>query len=307
MDIGLIMLRDYDLNLLTVFDAVMTLGSVNKAADKLNMTSAAVSQNLSRLRDQVGEPLFVRQGRGLQPTQYALNMHKHVSAGLSAIRFGLETNASFDPATSTREFVIGGHGYFDLVVLPQLLRKISEVAPHITVNLKPYEDDHFTPSQVLSEREADLFLASLPISHPSIITTQIAEEALVVVYAKNHPRLGETLTFQQFFDEKHTALTSRRFGHYLFSSLLDQALPARKVHYQSDSMLNLMATASVTDLLCFTPKRLADMWAEKLGLHIQPLPFEMRPVPTFMCWHKAKQQDKDLIWLREQIEEVFSQ
>ncbi len=54
MDIGLIMLRDYDLNLLTVFDAVMTLGSVNKAADKLNMTSAAVSQNLSRLRDQVG-------------------------------------------------------------------------------------------------------------------------------------------------------------------------------------------------------------------------------------------------------------
>ncbi|EPN7752702.1 LysR family transcriptional regulator [Vibrio cholerae] len=296
------MLRDYDLNLLTVFDSVMKLGSVSKAADKLGMTSAAVSQNLSRLREQVGDPLFIRQGRGLQPTQYALNMHKHVAEGLSAIRFGLETDAGFDPATSKREFIIGGQGYFDLVVLPPLLQKISDIAPHITVNLKSYEDDHFTPSQVLSEREADLFLAALPISHPSIVTTQVAEEALVVVYAKNHPRLGSTLSFEQFFAEKHTALTSRRFGNYLFSSLVDQVLPARRVHYQSESMLNLMATTSVTDLLCFTPKRLADMWAEKLGLQIQPLPFEIRSVPTFMCWHKAKQQDKGLIWLREQIE-----
>ncbi|MBV7298149.1 LysR family transcriptional regulator [Enterovibrio paralichthyis] len=301
------MLRDYDLNLLTVFDAVMTLGAVGKAADKLNMTSAAVSQNLSRLREQVGEPLFVRQGRGLQPTQYALNMHKHVSEGLSAIRFGLETNASFDPATSTREFVIGGHAYFDLVVLPQLLQKLSDIAPNITVNLRPYEDNHFTPSQVLSEREADLFLSSLPVSHPSVITSQVTEEALVVVFAKNHPRIKGELTFQQFFAEKHTALTSRRFGNYMFSNLVDQPLPARKVHYQSDSMLNLMATASVTDLLCFTPKRLADMWAEKLGLTIQPLPFSIRPVPTFVCWHKAKQHDEGLIWLRDLVEDILNQ
>ncbi|MFG0605871.1 LysR family transcriptional regulator [Vibrio mimicus] len=299
------MLRDYDLNLLTVFDAVMTLGSVSKAADKLNMTSAAVSQNLARLRDQVGEPLFVRQGRGLQPTQHALNMHKYVSEGLSAIRFGLETDTTFDPETSTREFVIGGHAYFDLVVLPRLLHQISDVAPNVSVQLTPYEENHFTPSQVLSERKADLFLSSIPISHPSVITAQLTEESLVVVYAKNHPRLKGKLTVQQFFAEKHTALTSRRFGHYMFSSLLEQALPARKVHYQSESMLNLMATASVTDLLCFTPKRLADMWAAKLGLQIQPLPFDIRPVPTFMCWHSAKQQDKGLIWLRQQIEQIL--
>lgn len=69
------------------------------------------------------------------------------------------------------------------------------------MNLKSYEDDHFTPSQVLSEREADLFLAALPISHPSIVTTQVAEEALVVVYAKNHPRLGSTLSFEQFLQK----------------------------------------------------------------------------------------------------------
>ncbi|MGL4827695.1 MAG: LysR family transcriptional regulator [Vibrio sp.] len=300
------MLRDYDLNLLTVFDAVMTLGSVSKAADKLNMTSASVSQNLARLREQIGEPLFVRQGRGLQPTQYSLNMHKHISEGLSAIRFGLETDTTFEPRTSTREFIIGGHVYFDLLVLPQLLHRINEIAPHISVQLKPYEDNHFTPSQVLCEREVDLFLSSLPVSHPSVITNQISEEALVVVYANNHPRIKGALTVQQFFAEKHTALTSRRFGNYMFSNLVDQALPARKVHYQSDSMLNLMATASVTDLLCFTPKRLADMWAEKLGLQIHPLPFDIRPVPTFMCWHKAKQQDKGLIWLRQQIEEILA-
>ncbi|MDD1780912.1 LysR family transcriptional regulator [Enterovibrio sp. ZSDZ35] len=300
------MLRDYDLNLLTVFDAVMTLGSVTKAAEKLTMTSAAVSQNLSRLRDQVEEPLFVRQGRGLQPTQYALNMHRHVAEGLSAIRFGLEANTSFDPATSTREFVIGGHAYFDLTVLPQLLRRLSEVAPNITVHLHHYEDNHFTPSQVLSEREADLFLSSLPVSHPSVMTSRISEEELVVVYAKDHPRLKNGITFQQFFAEKHTALSSRRFGNFMFSNLIDKPLPTRKVYYQSDSMMNLMTTAALTDLLCFTPKRLADLWAEKLGLCVQPLPFDIRPIPTFVCWHKAKQHDEGIQWLKMQIEEILT-
>ncbi|MEZ8127815.1 LysR family transcriptional regulator [Enterovibrio norvegicus] len=299
------MLRDYDLNLLTAFDAVMTLGSVAKAADKLNMTSAAVSQNLSRLRDHVGEPLFVRQGRGIQPTQHAINMHKHVAEGLSAIRFGLEANTSFEPSTSTREFRIGGHAYFDLAVLPQLLSRLSDIAPRINVNLTPYEDNHFTPSQVLSERGADLFLSSLPISHPSIITAKVSEEALVVTYAKDHPRLKGKITLQQFFAEKHTALTSRRFGSFMFSNLIEKPLPARKVHYQSDSMLNLMATAAMTDLLCFTPKRLADLWAEKLGLNVQPLPFDIRPVPTFVCWHQAKQHDEGITWLREQIEDIL--
>ncbi|MGF1766328.1 LysR family transcriptional regulator [Enterovibrio makurazakiensis] len=300
------MLRDCDLNLLTVFDSVMTLGSVAKAADKLNMTSAAVSQNLSRLREHIGEPLFIRQGRGIQPTQLAINMHKHIAEGLSAIRFGLEANTSFDPATSTREFMLGGHAYFDLAVLPQLLRRLNEIAPGITVNLTPYEDNHFTPSQVLSERDVDLFLSSLPISHPSIITEKVSEEVLVVTYTKDHPRLKGKITLQQFFAEKHTALTSRRFGSFMFSNLIDKPLPARKVHYQSDSMLNLMATAAMTDLLCFTPKRLADLWAEKLGLSVQTLPFEIRPVPTFVCWHQAKQHDEGITWLRQQIEEILT-
>ncbi|MEZ9525604.1 LysR family transcriptional regulator [Enterovibrio norvegicus] len=300
------MLRDYDLNLLTVFDAVMTLGSVTKAADKLNMTSAAVSQNLSRLREHVGEPLFVRQGRGIQPTQYAINMHKHVAEGLSAIRFGLEANTSFDPSTSTREFMIGGHAYFDLAVLPQLLKKLSDIAPRIKVSLTPYEDNHFTPSQVLSERGVDLFLSSLPISHPSVITAKVSEETLVVTYAKDHPRLNGKVTLQQFFAEKHTALTSRRFGSFMFSNLIEKPLPARKIHYQSDSMLNLMATAAMTDLLCFTPKRLADLWAEKLELSAQPLPFDIRPIPTFLCWHQAKQNDEGITWLRKQIEDILT-
>ncbi|WP_028025373.1 LysR family transcriptional regulator [Enterovibrio calviensis] len=300
------MLRDCDLNLLTVFDSVMTLGSVAKAADKLNMTSAAVSQNLSRLREHIGEPLFIRYGRGIQPTQHAINMHKHIAEGLSAIRFGLETNISFDPATSTREFMLGGHAYFDLAVLPQLLKKFSQIAPNVRVSLTPYEDNHFTPSQVLSERGVDLFLSSLPISHPSIVTEKVSEEELVVAYAKDHPRLAGEVSLQQFFAEKHTALTSRRFGNFMFSNLIDKPLPARNVHYQSDSMLNLMATAAMTDLLCFTPKRLADLWAEKLGLIVQPLPFEIRPIPTFLCWHQAKQNDDGINWLRQQIAETLT-
>ncbi|WP_235611729.1 LysR family transcriptional regulator [Hafnia alvei] len=43
-------LRKFDLNLLTVFEAVYFYKSVSKAADILGMTSPAVSQSIQRLR-----------------------------------------------------------------------------------------------------------------------------------------------------------------------------------------------------------------------------------------------------------------
>ena len=50
----------------------MTEGSVTRAASALTMTQPAVSNALARLRDALGDPLFVRSGTGIRPTQRAV-------------------------------------------------------------------------------------------------------------------------------------------------------------------------------------------------------------------------------------------
>ena len=65
-------LRTFDLNLLKVFDVVMSERSLTRAAHKLALTQPAVSNAMRRLRERLGEDLMRRDGQGLSPTPRAL-------------------------------------------------------------------------------------------------------------------------------------------------------------------------------------------------------------------------------------------
>ncbi len=66
-------LRMVDLNLLTVFDAVMQEQNITRAAHTLGMSQPAVSNAVSRLKVMFNDELFVRYGRGIQPTARAIS------------------------------------------------------------------------------------------------------------------------------------------------------------------------------------------------------------------------------------------
>lgn len=57
-------LRTVDLNLLTVFDAVMQEQNITRAAHSLGMSQPAVSNAVARLKVMFNDELFVRYGRG---------------------------------------------------------------------------------------------------------------------------------------------------------------------------------------------------------------------------------------------------
>lgn len=65
--------RTADLNLLKVFEALMTEGNVTRAARKLSLTQPTVSNALRRLRETFDDPLFVRSGAGVNPTRRAID------------------------------------------------------------------------------------------------------------------------------------------------------------------------------------------------------------------------------------------
>ena len=77
-------LRTVDLNLLTVFDAVMQEQNITRAAQSLGMSQPAVSNAVSRLKVMFNDELFVRYGRGIQPTARAFQLFGSIRVTVGA-------------------------------------------------------------------------------------------------------------------------------------------------------------------------------------------------------------------------------
>src|SRR5882724_479535 len=96
--------RDVDLNLLRVFDAVLRERGVTPAAAGLGLTQPAVSNALSRLRSVFGDPLFVRTSSGMDATPFARELAEPVRQALALLESALAHGPGFDPASATRAF-----------------------------------------------------------------------------------------------------------------------------------------------------------------------------------------------------------
>src|SRR5215813_8413311 len=119
-------LRRFDLNLLVVFDVLMTERSVTRAAERLGRTQSAVSHSLSRLREQFGDPLLIKGGARMQPTALALALIEQARPMLGGIQRVLSPQHIFDPTTSTR--------VFRLAAPDSILRRLPKRLPRLPRN-----------------------------------------------------------------------------------------------------------------------------------------------------------------------------
>ena len=71
-------LNNLDLNLLVIFNAIYTEGSLTKAGELVGITQPAVSSALARLREYFDDQLFIRVGQGVKPTAKTENIIIHV-------------------------------------------------------------------------------------------------------------------------------------------------------------------------------------------------------------------------------------
>src|SRR5205085_316762 len=113
-------IRELDLNLLKVFEALFEERSVTAAGARLGLAQSSISHALRRLRGLLGEPLFVRSTNGMQPTAHALKLATAVSQALTSLQGAFEVSPSFDPTTSGKEFNLIMTDVVELMFLPRL-------------------------------------------------------------------------------------------------------------------------------------------------------------------------------------------
>src|SRR5262245_66594595 len=89
-------LSQLDLNLLHVFDVVAREGNLSEAARGLSVTQSAVSHAIARLREQLGDPLFVRRGRGVATTPLAERLATAIRQEMGVLERALVARGKYD-------------------------------------------------------------------------------------------------------------------------------------------------------------------------------------------------------------------
>src|SRR6478735_3139980 len=182
-----------DLNLLRVFDAVMTEQNLTRAAGRLAMTQPAVSNALRRLREALGDELLIRTAHGVNPTPRAEQLWPAVRRALSELEEAIVPEQSFDIATAQTTFRMAMADATAALWLPALVRSIEREAPGLTIRMVPLTTRE--PRPMLLRGDIDLAVGFFPgvaaqLSYET--ASPIRHERLysgtyVAVMRKNHP------------------------------------------------------------------------------------------------------------------------
>ncbi len=289
-------LRGVDLNLLTVFDAVMQEQNITRAAHNLGMSQPAVSNAVARLKVMFNDELFMRQGRGIQPTQRARQLFGPIRQALQLIRNELPSSV-FQPESSTRLFKLAICSPCDLRFAPKIMSKVAQQAPSVQLHLDAEFD------RLLSERmryqEIDFVIDYARFDEQGFSSTEIFKDELVVIASKTHSRIQGMVTEEQLINEKHAKL-SRVHGQRSFSEQAYRELDCLAA-YEGSSLSNLLYVVSQSELVTIAPRWMAENAVNSDQLQILELPIASKEISGYLSWHESSEKDKGHIWLRDQL------
>src|SRR5690606_8654183 len=149
-----------DLHLIRVLHTVLTDRSVSRAAIRLGMYQPAVSAALKRLRELAGDPLLVRSGSGMVPTDAGLRMIEPAASILRAAEMLFSDARGFDPQTAGTTFRIAASDYLDPTFLPAVVTQVKAQAPLVRIEIHPLSSDGDYHAH-LANGEIDLVIGNL--------------------------------------------------------------------------------------------------------------------------------------------------
>ncbi|WP_027168888.1 LysR family transcriptional regulator [Mesorhizobium sp. WSM3224] len=288
--------KGLDLNLLVVFDALMSERKLTAAARTINLSQPAMSAAVARLRDFFRDELFTMRGRALVPTPRAEGLAPAVREALLHIQLSIISWDVFDPAQSERRFRISLSDFMTLVFFQKVIERVAQEAPAVSFELLPLADD---PNELLRRGEVDfLILPEVFISgsHPR---ATLFDDTLVCVGCPTNKLLSPQLTFEQYKSMGHVA---PHFGRALQPSmeewfLLEHGIDRRiEVVVQNFSMIP--PVLSGTDRIATVPSRLVEHFATSIPLRIVDLPWPLPAFTEIVQWPALHNSDSASIWMR---------
>ncbi|HEU5029076.1 MAG TPA: LysR family transcriptional regulator [Spirillospora sp.] len=291
-----------DLNLLVALDVLLDEGSVTGAAERLHLSSPAMSRTLARIRKALGDPVLVRSGRGMVPTPRALAMRAEVHDLVQRAHTLFSADDTFSPRTLEGTFTLQAEEGTIAVLSGPLLERMARDAPGVTLRFlgEGPRDTH-----LLRRASIDLEIGIITEATGTRVEP-LLEDRFSSVVRPGHPLAGREVTLDEWCAT--TQLTNTRRGR--IAGPIDELLAgmgrSRRLAGTVPTVNAALIVVRGTDLMGFAAERLHRPLVERLGLVWVPIPLPMPPLRLSMAWHARYDADPAHAWLRRCVRETIA-
>jgi len=297
-------LEEIDLNLLVVFKQLLAERSVSRAAEALGLSQPAVSNALARLRKLMGDELFLRTPAGMEPTPFAEQLAESVTYGLGMIHSALNQRSTFEPATSTRSFVIGMTDIGEIYFLPKLMERLRRDAPGVTVSTLRNTAAHLRDD--MEAGKVDLAIGLLPQLKAGFFQRRLFRQRYVCMFRKGHKLDKRKMSIAEFSAAEHLLVVSEGTGHGKVDEVLKRSGIERRVSLTVPHFVAIGHILQATDMVATVPERLAERMVEPFGLVYVAHPAALPEVAINAFWHAKVHKAPANQWLRGVVFDLFS-
>lgn len=295
-------LRNLDLNLLHAFSVLMEEQNVSRAAKRLLIGQPGLSSALRRLRDALGDELFVRVGRGLQPTPRALAIAPAIEDALASIEHVVRGPTAFDPATWNGEFRVGMCDNLEMAFFGALTARLRQAAPDArVVAVASTKRDSV---QLLENGAYDFSVAvhDEPVSWH--IRELLFDQHLLCLYNPAQLRFGTSLSLAEYSQAQHVIVSSEGTVTTGIDAMLGTFGLQRDIIASVSRYAAVGPVLQAVPSIATVPETVARCMARLYGLQVcePPLPLPVEPIS--MLYRRVDHADERQAWFRHLFIEV---
>jgi DNA-binding transcriptional LysR family regulator len=264
-----------------------------------------VSVALKRLRELTGDPILVRSGTGMVPTDVGLQMLGPVTHILQAAESLFSPVRAFDPADASETFRIAASDTLDPLFLPSLMARIKSLAPGCRMEVHALSAQA-QYAQDLGQGLIDVVIGNWAQPSEELHRAQLFEDEVMCLVSQKHPAVRRGWTLEDWLACEHIAPTAAYPGwrgvidEHLDRLALVRNITARCAHF------GLMPRMVASSLLVLTTGR---QYCQRFlhgpealpGLTWLPCPVEFPKMVYYQLWHERSHASAAAKWLREQV------
>ena len=295
--------KDFDLNLLSVLDALIAERHVTRAGRRLSRSQPAISNSLHRLRRLLRDELLVRGPDGMNLTPRAEAIRGPLREIMTLIDEKIIQETKFDPDLATGVYRLSMPDRLALAVIPPLAARLAKMAPSVDLHL--VTADRRQAVHLLEDDRADLALGWFDEKPRNINSEFLGNEELYCVFRKGHPIARSKASLKSILSFPHLIVSATGGRSAIFDDLLARYNLKRRAHVSVSNYTAVPHLLKHSDMIAVLTKLASDVLERSNGLRKQRVPFEFSKIATNMIWHSRNERDGRQAWMRKQIKEVY--
>lgn len=287
--------QNVDLNLLHLFEVLVSERHVSRAANRVGLSQPAMSHALKKLRQLLNDQILIRKGAAMVPTAAALRLLPAVREILTSSMDLIRGEQNFEPSSYRRTFRLGMTDYASMIILPKLTVALRKNAPNVRMVVTHIGRRNGT--EAVRSGEIELAIGAFPRA-AGVHSLLLSTERYKCAAWKGNKQVKGKLSLEKYLSLPHLLVDAAGEVNGVVDFELARLNLQRNVVSIVPHFLIAPPMLRGTDMILTLAEGLLRKEENSSQLRIIDPPLKLPDYRLSMIWDQHSDSDKALQWFR---------